>query len=77
MYTWKNHHSIHNRPLSGMSSPIKEEDASKVKWRTPHLCKGLSESDSKLYTNFENESKRNLKHVDIHSQVIYVDKQQI
>ena len=28
-------------------------DTSTVKWTTPHPCLGLSEGDSKLYTNFD------------------------
>ena len=37
-------------------------DASVVEWTTLVPCKGLSESDSKLYTNFE-FCEKNHKHL--------------
>ena len=37
-------------------------DASTVKWIAPIPCIGLSESDSKLYTNFEFSKGKNHKH---------------
>ena len=50
---------------------------SAVKHTTPLPCIGLSESDSKLYTNFkfcEGKNHENLeKHVDLQSHAIYVD----
>ena len=36
-----------------MDSKSDEEGASTVKWTTLDPCSGLSESDPKLYTNFE------------------------
>ena len=53
--------------------------ASTVKYTTPLPCIGLSESDSKTYTNFELCEGKNhnfflKKHIDLQSQVIYVDK---
>ena len=52
--------------------------ASMVKWIAHDPCLVLSDSDSKLYTNFEfcKERNRNLKnkHVELKNQAIYVDK---
>ena len=50
--------------------------ASTVKWTTLEPCIGLSESNSKLYINFEiceDKNHKNKKHSDLQSQAIYVD----
>ena len=54
------------------SSPSigREEGASTVKWTTLDACSGLSESDPKLYTNFEFHEIEIHKH--LQSQSIYV-----
>jgi hypothetical protein len=49
--------------------------ANTVKYTTPYLCIGLSESESKLYIIFkfcEGRSHKHLeKHIDLQSQAIY------
>ena len=47
--------------------------ASTIKWTTHVLCTSSSESDSKLYTNFELCEKKN--HEDLKSTLIYKAKQ--
>ena len=53
--------------------------ANTVKYKSSLPCIGLSESDSKLWTNFEFCERKNLKHmkkkhIDLQSQAIYVAK---
>ena len=52
--------------------------ASTVKYTSPLTWIGLSDNDSKLYTNFEScEGKKSEsfeKHIDLQGQVIYADK---
>ena len=52
--------------------------ASTVNWTTPNTCLVLSESDPKLYTNFEVCEEKDpwtfKKHIDLQSQAIYDDK---
>lgn len=39
------------KDINGMQCNISHEGASTIKWISPYPCKGLSKSDSKLYTN--------------------------
>ena len=53
--------------------------ASTVKWTILDPCSGLSESDPKLYTNFEFheiEIHRHLKKKNLQTQAVYVHKKQ-
>ena len=53
--------------------------ANTIKWTIVDPCVGLTESDSKLYTNFEVCEERIHKHLktfDLQSQAIYDDKKQ-
>jgi hypothetical protein len=56
---------------------VYEEGASTVKWIAPDPCLVLSESDSKLYSNFELCEEKILdtsRNIGLQSQAIYDDK---